>query len=1131
MDKRRKPSDTRQKPISKERLSHLASFLELSPDPVMELDLSGNIQYLNPAAKRLFPDLPEKGIKHPYLAGWETLAASLRDKEGIGFRREIREIKVNDAWYVQLVEYAPASRTIRICGSDITDRKIAEEALKASEQRLRNFIENLPIGIAVVTPDGRAIQRNKYLKELYGYKTEDAIATTVTSHYYDPKDRGRFLKLVEKGPVSNFEVRLKHDDGEMFWGSLSSQYQTTPAGEKQIVTVVQDITERKQTEEALKASEEKFRNLVENAPIGIAISSPDGRPIQRNVATQKMHGYDSKEEFMKVHQNDLYYDVADRKRFLELARKGPVRDFEVRRKRKDGSPFWVSLTSIPNTAESSEQQFIVIVQDITERKGAEEALRESEAKYSTLVEQGNDGIAIIGDGLIEFANSRLLKVSGFSLEETLGKPFIDFLAPADRNVVIDRYQKRIRGENVPNNYEISIIAKNGMLIPVEISASLIDYKGKAADMAIIRDITGRKQAEVTLRASEAKFRNLVENAPVGIAISTPDGPSFERNKAFQEMHGYDSRKEFMKVSTDDLYYDVEDRKRFLELATRGPVRGFEVRHKRKDGSCFWVSQSTIPFVTESGEHQLIAVVQDIDEKKKAEEEIQLKAHFLDSAGDMIYLHDLTGKIIYANDAVCKTHGYTRDEVMQMNIRNLLTPERAEMVSPIAQETLEKGDVKFETQHVCKNGSLVPVEVYNRLIKLGDGYAIIGVGRDITERKKAEEALRASEAKFRTMVENLPVGVAVSNVEGRSPERNKAFMEMHGYTSREEFDKIPAVELYFNPEDRKRFLSKLGKGAVRNFEIRHKRKDGSPFWISLSAIPRIGEHGGKQSLVICQDIDERKRAEEALKVSEERFRSLLENAPVGITVSTTDGRRLEANKALIQMQGFGSREELLAAPVADTYYDPEERKLFMSLLEKGPVQNYELRRKRKDGSVFWASLNSITYIDSSGEKLLINVIADISERKRAEEALKASEERYRSLVEELPIGIGVSTLEGRSIQRNKALMEMLGYKTKEELSLVDTPTLYYDPTDRQRFLKLAEKGPVRGFETRFKRQDGTVFWASLSSISQVTPSGEMLRLNVIQDIDTEKKAEEENELKAMLLDSAGDTIHLIDRWGR
>ncbi len=112
--------------IVKEKLSHLASFPELSPDPVMELDLSGNIQYLNPAAKRLFPELPEKGLKHPYLAGWETLSTFLRDKEGIGFRREIR---VNGAWYSQSVEYAPASRTI-ICSP--SPRPSSEPARRAA---------------------------------------------------------------------------------------------------------------------------------------------------------------------------------------------------------------------------------------------------------------------------------------------------------------------------------------------------------------------------------------------------------------------------------------------------------------------------------------------------------------------------------------------------------------------------------------------------------------------------------------------------------------------------------------------------------------------------------------------------------------------------------------------------------------------------------------------------------------------------------------------------------------------------------------------------------------------------------------------------------------------------------------
>ncbi len=180
---------------------------------------------------------------------------------------------------------------------------------------------------------------------------------------------------------------------------------------------------------------------------------------------------------------------------------------------------------------------------------------------------------------------------------------------------------------------------------------------------------------------------------------------------------------------------------------------------------------------------------------------------------------------------------------------------------------------------------------------------------------------------------------------------------------------------------------LKTGIKGNCELKMLKVDGTPFHaqlISMAVPEKDGNINHCRTAVI--DITERKQAEEALRVSEERFRSLLENAPIGIAVSTPEGRRIEANKTLMQMQGFGSREEMLAAPVVDIYYDPEDRKHLKALLEKGPAQNFEMRQKRKDGSVFWASLSSITYTNTAGEKQLINVIQDITERKRAEEAL-------------------------------------------------------------------------------------------------------------------------------------------------
>ena len=135
----------------------------------------------------------------------------------------------------------------------------------------------------------------------------------------------------------------------------------------------------------------------------------------------------------------------------------------------------------------------VLEQEIGEREQAEDTLRQSEEKYSTLVEQGNDGIIIIQDGLLKFGNSKTVEITGFSLEEALDRPFLDFITPEYRESVADRYKKRISGEEVPSKYEIEILSKDGRKIPLEISASLVEYKGRPADMAMLRDITERKR--------------------------------------------------------------------------------------------------------------------------------------------------------------------------------------------------------------------------------------------------------------------------------------------------------------------------------------------------------------------------------------------------------------------------------------------------------------------------------------------------------------------------------------------------------------------------------------------------------------------------------------------------------------
>jgi len=173
--------------------------------------------------------------------------------------------------------------------------------------------------------------------------------------------------------------------------------------------------------------------------------------------------------------------------------------------------------------------------EIAERKQAEERLQQSEEKYSTLVEQGNDGIIIIQDGVLQFANSKMVELTGFSLDKALGRSFVDFVSPGNRELVAERYKRRVSGEGVPNKYEIEILSEGGGKIPVEISASSIEYAGRPADMAIVRDVTERKRAEESIKRAVEEWRTTFDAITDLVSIHDKDFRLVRVNKAFADV--------------------------------------------------------------------------------------------------------------------------------------------------------------------------------------------------------------------------------------------------------------------------------------------------------------------------------------------------------------------------------------------------------------------------------------------------------------------------------------------------------------------------------------------------------------------------------------------------------------------
>ena len=267
-----------------------------------------------------------------------------------------------------------------------------------------------------------------------------------------------------------------------------------------------EIKVRGEAEDALRRSEEKYRTITENINAGIYRNIPNkkGKFIEVNPAFVEILGYDSKEDLLNTPVSELYFDQKQRRAFQQkILRKGFVKDEEIKLKRKDGDPIWCSVTAVAVFDEKGKIRYYDgLVEDITERKRVQQALQESEEKYRILVERANDGIIIIKEGMIAYVNNYLSQLCGYSVEELVGKPFLDFVHPDELRKVKERYEKRIRYEPVESTYETVLSHKQGHKIIAEVNAGMITYEGEPADLVFMRDITERKQLETQIRQSQ-----------------------------------------------------------------------------------------------------------------------------------------------------------------------------------------------------------------------------------------------------------------------------------------------------------------------------------------------------------------------------------------------------------------------------------------------------------------------------------------------------------------------------------------------------------------------------------------------------------------------------------------------------
>jgi len=555
-------------------------------------------------------------------------------KEGQSFRDQEFQVNTNHGerrivlGSAEVIEIS-GEPCFLFAGHDITERKRAEEALRLSEERFAKMFQASPESASVYRyRDGVLLEVNQRWTSVFGYTREEAIGhTALELNLVTPEYRQRLRQLLEEhGSIHEFKAEFKNKSGEARHVIVSVE-QIVIQGEPCIIYFHRDITERQLAEEALRRNEELFRAIVEDQTEMIVRWKPDGTRTFVNQAYCRVFG-GSAEQFVGssffplVSEKDL---PRVHQKIRSLTPANPVATHVHESISPTGQPCWQEWTD--RGIFDAEGQLVELQstgRDITERKRAEEALRESEEVFRTLAETVSAGIYIHRDMRYVYVNPAAERLTGYTRDEFLKMDLLDVIHPDFRQQVMARVAARQRGELLPLYFEDKILTKSGEVRWMEVTSGKIQFRGQGATIVTTFDITERKQAEEALRESEELFRTSFEHATAGVCLVGTDGRFLSVNQTLCEMIGY-TNQELERLSFNDITPD-EDKHigaAFVAQAISGGASSahFEKRYLHKNGQVIWAYVSTALVHQPGGKpHYFISYIQDITERKRAETE-------------------------------------------------------------------------------------------------------------------------------------------------------------------------------------------------------------------------------------------------------------------------------------------------------------------------------------------------------------------------------------------------------------------------------------------------------------------------------------------------------------------------------
>ncbi len=892
------------------------------------------------------------------------------------------------------------------------ERREAEHG--QTDDMYRSLIASLPQGLLIVQ-DGRIVLANEAMADLTGYSIDEMKTATrqQVQAFVHPEDRelvwGRYRdRLAGRPAPEHYEFRGIRKDGNTCW--LEAYVRPIEYGGKHAVQAAfTDITERKRMEGELRESERKLEEAQRIAHLGHWDHDLDADCITGSDETLRIFGVAPEERRLSVSRFLDLIHPADREMVAHAvaeAIKGSRNlDLEYRVVRPAGDVRFVHGRCISAREESGRpRRLFGIVQDITERKQAAEALRRSEERYRTIVDTATEGIWVLGpDTRTTFANARMAEMLGVSYEETIGRTLTDFMYEEDRPDHLQKMQNRRAG--VSENYERRFRRKDGRTVWTLVSATPVfdDEHRFVGSFGMFNDITDRKRAEEELRRSEGRYRIVADNTHDWEFWKGADGRFLYSSPSCRRITGHTADDFTRDPDLLNRLVHPEDRERFLlhcsHVMDRRTPGEMEYRIVLADGSVRHIGHVCQPVFDERGEYLGIrGSNRDITRHKQAEQTVALLSFALNNVREAALLIDENARFHFINEESCRVLGYTREELLAMAVADIDPDFPMERWHDHWNDLKTHRSLTFESRHRAKDGHTFPVEINANYFEYEGRSYNLALVRDVTERKRAEtELISVHKQRERLLLFNeallsaIPTPVFYKDHEGRYLGCNRAFTEIMGVTA-EEMKGRTVYELW--PEEHAREYHRKDLELVANptrqtYEFKVRDKNGVVRPVIYAKDVFRDETGQPAGIVgAFLDITDRAQAEEALRESEARFRDLYENAPNAYFSIGVDGLIHRCNRRAGELLGYPV-EELVGRPVtglyADTIHGKEKAKQVLRRFQRGDVvRDEELEMQKADGNRVWISLTVDAVRDAQGQIMESrSMVVDITERKRVE----------------------------------------------------------------------------------------------------------------------------------------------------